>query len=620
MFCMTSIPAMLHAAWAIPRDALRLELLLATGAQDTSGNNRPITATGIAPTYQVDPLYGIPYAQFSGSGWLRVNTAWTAGAADDFSVSMWVKQWAWSFLSSSWELAISKFEKVWNGLDQYTVHHTYIAQPIFINGSWSTTKNSLRLLLDAQWKCTIRGNGISSENYNQWYNQTTEFGWASYRYDVYRMDYGNDMTEKFDCSKLIDNKWHNIVLVKKSWTISMNIDGTEIFKIAGTFDLGRDLLLGYSNHFSGSIYSGTYLSQSQINTVEKSHYSRSAMAWVRIYSRALSVDEIEALGDEYRYAQSDFIGIGSMILSMERYTKPNLTIQIKSIPLKFSKDLVEYQYSTDGTTFSGITSLSDISTSTGSITYRASMDLSSIPDGKVNVTLRIRVPSGSFSNLGTISFSKLDTVMNIDINQPNTDIAPTKSISASTDSGSVLYMAQTRWTVCDNTITAWEDYSDLTFAGAGDNGIRMCYKAVSPTMNKTIYKLSQSIQWIQSTLDQKNTNQWLFANYSLWNKGSYQKTNDSTYTVLDLFAVDTRQSGVNGTISTDINGDWLVDFLYSSSYSVSTYYDIWKTDIYSRRAIIINNGNYTFKTVYKCARDTINNVTAYYGDCADTTR
>jgi hypothetical protein len=56
------------AADSIPRDGLRLELLLATGAQDTSGNNRIVSATGIAPSYQIDPIYGVPYAQFSGSG------------------------------------------------------------------------------------------------------------------------------------------------------------------------------------------------------------------------------------------------------------------------------------------------------------------------------------------------------------------------------------------------------------------------------------------------------------------------------------------------------------------------------------------------------------------------
>ncbi len=49
-------------------------------------------------------------------------------------------------------------------------------------------------------------------------------------------------------------------------------------------------------------------------------------------------------------------------------------------------------------------------------------------------------------------------------------------------------------------------------------------------------------------------------------------------------------TAANGITMTDINGDGLVDFLYS------------KNDL-PRRAIIVNNGNYTFKTVYKCAID-----------------
>ena len=64
---------------------------------------------------------------------------------------------------------------------------------------------------------------------------------------------------------------------------------------------------------------------------------------------------------------------------------------------------------------------------------------------------------------------------------------------------------------------------------------------------------------------------------------------------------------------TDINGDGLVDFLYSRNDPV-------------RRAIVVNNGNYTFRTVYRCAIDPLKDANGvivshtYYGDCADTTR
>ncbi len=78
------------AAGSIPRTDLRLELMLATGSQDTSGNNRVVTATGIAPTYQIDPTYGVPFAQFGGSGGLSVNTSWVS-ATDNFTISLWMK-------------------------------------------------------------------------------------------------------------------------------------------------------------------------------------------------------------------------------------------------------------------------------------------------------------------------------------------------------------------------------------------------------------------------------------------------------------------------------------------------------------------------------------------------
>lgn len=47
-------------------------------------------------------------------------------------------------------------------------------------------------------------------------------------------------------------------------------------------------------------------------------------------------------------------------------------------------------------------------------------------------------------------------------------------------------------------------------------------------------------------------------------------------------------SSSNPITMTDINGDGLVDFLYSHNEPV-------------RRAIIINNGNFTFRATYKCA-------------------
>jgi hypothetical protein len=194
-------------------------------------------------------------------------------------------------------------------------------------------------------------------------------------------------------------------------------------------------------------------------------------------------------------------------------------------------------------------------------------------------------------------------------------------------------MFQTRWTVCDATITTWEDYSDLTFATKADNGVRVCYKSVNPATNKTVYKLSPTIQGIQSTEDQKEKWFGLFRNYTLWTKSTFPKNDDSTAMILELLNTAKQRSDSynyawqlqwyslssgNSITMTDINGDGLVDFLYSNSDPI-------------RRAILVNNGNYTFKTVYKCAIDaelgynvwwqygpTGNSI--YFGDCADPTR
>lgn len=49
--------------------------------------------------------------------------------------------------------------------------------------------------------------------------------------NYFYQDFGNNMIEQFDCSKLVDEKWHNIVLLKKSGTLVLLIDGSETFKV-----------------------------------------------------------------------------------------------------------------------------------------------------------------------------------------------------------------------------------------------------------------------------------------------------------------------------------------------------------------------------------------------------
>jgi hypothetical protein len=73
--------------------------------------------------------------------------------------------------------------------------------------------------------------------------------------------------------------------------------------------------------------------------------------------------------------------------------------------------------------------MTDVSTSTGSLTYRIQLDTSQLPDGNNTVALRIK-NGASFQNIGTIKFYKIDAQYSIQIDQPNTTQSISKTISA----------------------------------------------------------------------------------------------------------------------------------------------------------------------------------------------
>jgi hypothetical protein len=587
------------AAGVIPRGSdLRLELSLATGAVDTSGNNRPVSTATLAPTYETDPQYNISVAKFRDTSWLRVNTAWNPAGPDDLAISFWIKKpepvsqvnvITGSLMSSP----------SYAGPIQYS---TFYADPVFISASGSTTDTTTRLLLTPNGKCVIRW-GIGS-----W----VLLGWAPYNanYSTALLragDYGNAATDQFNCSQIFDNKWHHIVMNKKAWWLIFMVDGTEIYRVNGAFTLPRDLLIGYSNHFTQNYYSGAGYNPTQTELIRSNHHSKSSLAGFRLYSRSLTADEIEALGDEYRTAQSNLVGVGNITMQMNGYTSPNLSVTLRGIAANLSKDTVEYQYALSGGVFNPITQITDLSVSTGSLIYRVSLGLAWVPDGKVNLILRVK-SGATVQNIGNVSFTKLETVSSIVINNPTTDIATVKSISAIA-TGATLSAWLTRSAICDATIeqTYFGTDTDFTFTNKADNGIRVCYRAHYPATNKTIYKISPAIAGIQSEAEWTSaTNATIFKDYLLWRKSSYQKPNDSTAMLLDLLGVSATQSQgtINGITMTDINGDGLVDFIYSRS------------DAPVKRAIIVNNGNYTFKTVYKCVIE----AAIYYGDCSDPTR
>ncbi len=610
--------ANISSALGIPRTDLRLELLLATGTTDTSWSNRLVLWSGSLPVFQMDSTYGLPSAKFSGSGWLRINTGWSTN--DNFTISFWIKH-SGNFLTGSTSLTGTVNDFLYdNGMTYQTytnteAYTTSLAQNIFT--SWEN--GEIKMILDASGKCSIRWWNTVVNGSNPITRLNKYGAYTTGIFSIFRvLDTGTNLQENFNCSSLLNNKWHNVVLISTSGVLIVYIDGVESIRFGWGNKISRNLTISSSDTTYYNSYSGKFLT-GQISLIANSKSFQWNLAAFRLYSRAVNNDELEALFDEFRFAQSDLFGTWNIQVSMERYSKPNLFALFRNIPNTLSKDSVIYEYSIDWQNFYPISDITDLSIWTWSFDYRMGIDLSGKPDGKLMISYRVRASNWSFKNIGTISFIKMDLSTGIMINMPSTDPSSSKMITAEAPGAELKMYISQNW-ICDASISTglFEDYSDLIFTKKEDNGKRVCYKAYYPNISKVVYRISWPIAGIQPS-DAYITN--IFDDYLLWPSGSKPKTNDSALLVLTMLGYNTTNTlgtAANGVTLTDINGDWLVDFLYS------------KNDL-PRRAIIINNGNYTFKIVYKCAIDPAwNNLvagsnswfwtTTYYGDCADTSR
>ncbi len=601
----------------IPRDGLRLELLFNSGMSDTSGNGRAIAITGITiPTLAVDTAYNVSYMKFVGNGGFKVNTAWNAGVSDDFAMSFWVNIPAGSASGNMIQNLTSPINNF--SLSNYLLQpgYSYLVYDtpmvLFSAKTSATDTTNLRFGLTKDGKCSLTS-GPRTEYYG--YNYFLN-GQRLPKTTAIQTDIFSNLESGYQCGNIIDGKWHHVLLSRKNGMLTIYIDGLSIGSSGLYGAIPRILTVG---NMGIPMDMNNYINYSPTirDDIWSKHFFKWGLMGMRLYSRYITPDEVDSLFQEYQYLQSDLQGIGDIQMSIERYLKPNFSVTFRNVPEQLTKENVNYEYAVDGKTFLPLTNMIPLSSASGNLSYRVTMDISTVPDGKVNFTFRIRNTSNAFQNIGTLSFMKADVTVGITIGQPNNELAASKTITATVDGGWQLYMTTTRGTVCDSTITSWDDYTDLVFTNKSDNGVRMCYKAVYPTVNKTIYKLSSAIQGIQPK-DQANMSYGVFSDYLLWSKSFYPKSNDTTNMMLELLGVNLQTtsygpswlyqwysvSASNNITLTDINGDGLVDFVYSMANPV-------------RRAIIINNGNYTFKVVYKCAIDVASSVSTYYGDCAD---
>ncbi|HVY35718.1 MAG TPA: polysaccharide deacetylase family protein, partial [Candidatus Paceibacterota bacterium] len=125
----------------------------------------------------------------------------------------------------------------------------------------------------------------------------------------------------------------------------------------------------------------------------------------------------------------------------------------------------------------------------------------------------LNADSNTFTENGTFDFIATDlagnqstktvTITNIDktapditINNPGTDPAQSKTLTASVSDGTLL-QSVTTGDVCDATLT-FGPYTDLTFSTEADNGTIICYQAAD-ALGNTDYKLSDAIGGIDTT-------------------------------------------------------------------------------------------------------------------------
>jgi PGF-pre-PGF domain-containing protein len=98
--------------------------------------------------------------------------------------------------------------------------------------------------------------------------------------------------------------------------------------------------------------------------------------------------------------------------------------------------------------------------------------------------------------ISAITFTTDTTAPTITINNPNTDPAQSKTLTASTSDGT-LTMNITTGSACNSSLT-FAAYAITTFTSESDNGKKICYKAVDAASN-TAYSMSSAISGIDAT-------------------------------------------------------------------------------------------------------------------------
>lgn len=409
----------------------------------------------------------------------------------------------------------------------------------------------------------------------------------------------------FDCGVLRDQNKHIFLIRKNASTFDIFIDWNKVFTKTASWSLWSigSVLSTYNSTvtipnmwywtFWSSVYCSSWFDQNWVFICN----SKNAFSWeltnLNIYNWFMTDKQLNSF-----FIQEWYNVQNNLNWVLKWYLNNLLNIEISWIQNQDKKENTNYEYSFDNTSFTRINSWSLIEQvwSSWSLVYQYSLDVSWQPDWNWNLFLRTN-SWWIIKFIAKIGFIK-ETNYDIIINEPSTSEETSKNISATFSRWS-LYMSITRWTTCWASLT-FENYSPLIFNSPKDNWIKICYKWVDSVTWKAYYKLSKPLEWIVSNISYL----WWdsFEYYTSWKFSPNIKNNDSTFLMLSLLAnwsYSTSSSQTSWSSMVDINWDWLIDLLYMSNiywYTNSNIAIIW-----SKRLIMVNNWDYTFNTVYKCA-------------------
>ena len=480
-------------------------------------------------------------------------------------------------------------------------------------------RSSYSFWFDVQTLVSQRWNEANKTKYNYGKDDTqTLFSANHYSYkDGFNLTLKKDYTcgtpaWEFDCSILRDEQQHNFLITYNGSMQEVYIDGTLVntgaisnMLVGGSLSMKNSPYRGWSSKSSSTTYfgEGRYCRYGFVQNTSYICYNKSGFLGnitnFKLYNGAVGERQRE---EEIflNYLSADEREIYSSISSLDTYivslTPTTLTFVIAWVGTGTSKEDITYEYSFGGTGFISVSSGELLDYSDG---YKLSIDIESLSYGENDISLYVN--NGKRYLLSKFNFNKENNVFDIVIVNPDSWEASSKTVTASVNNGILTYAISSK-NICNSSINTSRNYIDLTFTSINDNGKRVCYKAVDNETWKIVYKISDEIRGIVSSASDYSKS--IFDNYTSWKYSDTIRHNDTTFTMLSLIGFSSSINNSNrfaggtngGTILLDVNGDGLVDLLHNAP---------------DKKAILVNNGDYTFTTVYKCV---IKN--GYYGNCA----